>query len=92
MRVWVVILLIFFVGALAYADDLVLLSPSASASRQILAIFDHFAREFHVAINASKSKCVRIPFRHLKIRPDHEPVFHIGGIMLSRIYPAVFTP
>jgi hypothetical protein len=67
-----------FVGALPYADDLVLLlvllSPSASAMRQMLAICDDFAREFHVAFNASKSKCVTFYPRYLNGRPDHEPV------------------
>ena len=33
--------------ALAYADDLVLLSQSSSAMRQVLVICDDFAREFH---------------------------------------------
>jgi hypothetical protein len=49
----------FFVGALAYADDLVLLAPSASAMRRMLLICDDYAAQFNVVFNASKSKCLR---------------------------------
>jgi len=35
-----------FVGALAYADDLVLLAPTASAMRILLAICEDYAREY----------------------------------------------
>ena len=73
----------FLCWALAYADDLVLLSPSASAMRQMLVICDDFAREFHVVFNASKSKCVTFPPRYLKGRPGHEPVFHIGNNVIE---------
>jgi len=48
----------FFVGALAYADDLVLLAPSANAMRCMLRICDEYAAQFKVVLNASKSKCL----------------------------------
>jgi hypothetical protein len=35
-----------FVGALAYADDIVLLAPSASALRRMLAICENYANEY----------------------------------------------
>jgi hypothetical protein len=47
-----------FVGALAYADDIVLLAPSAATMRVMLSICDDFASEFHMSFNASKSKCL----------------------------------
>lgn len=47
-----------FVGALAYADDIVLLAPSASAMRKMLAICDSYASEYHIVFNANKSKCL----------------------------------
>ena len=47
-----------FVGALAYADDIVLLAPTPSAMRRMLAVCDRFATEYDVLFNASKSKCV----------------------------------
>lgn len=40
----------FFVGALAYADDLVLIAPIASAMRQMLAICERYADEFDILI------------------------------------------
>ena len=60
-----------------------LLSPSASAMRQMLVICDDFAREFHVAFNASKSKCVTFPPRYLKGGAGHEPVFHISNNVIG---------
>ena len=44
-----------FVGVLAYADDLVLLAPSANATRQMLKICDEFGGRYSVVFNAAKS-------------------------------------
>ena len=38
----------WFVGALAYADDLVLLAPSATAMRRLLSVCDSFAFEYNM--------------------------------------------
>lgn len=43
----------WFVEALAYADDIVVLAPSTSAMRRMLAVCDVFAKEFQVQFNAS---------------------------------------
>jgi hypothetical protein len=45
-----------FVGALAYADDIVLIAPTASATRQLLRICGEYAQEYCIEFNASKSK------------------------------------
>ena len=45
-----------FVGALAYADDIVLVCPTASAMRKLLSICDAFAGEYDMKFNALKSK------------------------------------
>jgi uncharacterized membrane protein len=50
----------FFVGALAYADDLVLLAPTACAMRLMLIECDKYASEYEVVFNAKKSKCLII--------------------------------
>jgi len=50
-----------FAGVLAYADDVVLLAPSASAMRKMLALCD----EFSVVFNADKSKCPVVQSRRL---------------------------
>jgi len=50
----------FFVGALVYADDAVLIAPSASALHKMLAICDSFATDCCVSFNAKKSKCLAV--------------------------------
>ena len=49
-----------FIGALAYADDVVLLAPTASALRRMLAVCEHYAIRYKVTFNAAKSKCILI--------------------------------
>jgi len=44
-----------FVGALAYADDITLLSPTSSTMRYMLRICEKYGREFCVSFNAAKS-------------------------------------
>jgi len=44
-----------YIGALAYADDVVLIAPTASAMRQILAICDDFGSKHDALFSASKS-------------------------------------
>ena len=46
----------WFAAALAYADDAVLLAPTAHAMRSIIAICDRYACEFNVTFNGKKSK------------------------------------
>ena len=41
-----------FVGALAYADDIVIIAPTATAMRKLLAICDRYAREYYMSFNA----------------------------------------
>jgi hypothetical protein len=55
-----------FVGALAYADDIVLLAPYAK--RKLLQICDTYAAEYDITFNPDKSKYLVIPAlkrRHL---------------------------
>jgi len=44
-----------YVGALAYADDLVLTAPSASALRKMLTICDNYTSDFYMSFNISQS-------------------------------------
>jgi len=41
----------FFVGALAYGDDLALLAPSASAMRTLLKICDDYSKQLSIVFN-----------------------------------------
>jgi hypothetical protein len=49
-----------FVGALVYADDIVLIAPTATAMRKLLSICGEFATEYCISFNASKSKCLAV--------------------------------
>ena len=49
-----------FVGALAHADDIVLVAASASAMHMLLSICDDFASEYSISFNSTKSKCMVI--------------------------------
>jgi hypothetical protein len=47
-----------FVEAFAYADDIVLIAPSATAMRKPLSVCEGYANEYHIMFNAQKSKCL----------------------------------
>ena len=47
-----------FVGAIAYADNLVLLVPSVSAMRQMFTICDTSAHGLHMYFNVNRTKCM----------------------------------
>ena len=47
-----------FVDALIYADDVVLLGPTASSMRRMLSICDTYALQYDIVFNAQKSKFV----------------------------------
>ena len=47
-----------FVGALAYADDVVLLAPTHCAMRRMLRVCEDFAKNFCVKFNHTKSMCM----------------------------------
>jgi len=52
------------VEAMAYADDLVLFTPTAMAMRRMLSICNSYAIEFHMSFHASKTKSVVFRPRH----------------------------
>lgn len=61
-----------FVGALAYADDLVIITPSATAMRKLLSICEDYAHQYDIAFNASKSKWMAIvPSNRRQMLSDH---------------------
>ena len=68
-----------FTGALAYADDIVLICPSPYAMRRLLSLWDLFAA--NIKFNASKSKflviipkCLRSVYKNVE-----SCLFSIGG-------------
>ena len=72
----------WFIGALAYADDVVLLAPSATAMRRLLAICDEFAEEYNLSFNASKSQCMYFPPVGLP-HASTMPIFRLNGNQLA---------
>jgi len=47
----------FFVGTLAYADDIVLLAPTYLPMWKLIQICEQYAQEYSITFNAKKSKC-----------------------------------
>ena len=60
-----------FVGALAYADDIVLVAPTASALRKLLSICGDNASEYCISFNVVKSKCLVILPRNRRVRCEY---------------------
>ena len=76
----------WFVGALAYADELVLLAPTATAMRRLLSVCDSFSSEYNMLFNAKKSKC--LIFRPMTYRSGINsvlPTFKIGGSGIENV-------
>ena len=69
-----------FVGALAYADDIVLLAPSPTALHKMLQICDEFATDYSIVFNAQKSKCLVIFPQRCRFLTDrlNACTFYIG--------------
>jgi len=86
--VWVKVeqVVTFVLGALVYADDLVLLAPSANAMRHMSRLCNDYAAQFNVVFNASKSKCLSCsPAGAAKqVTPaDSLPSFSIGSRVIE---------
>lgn len=77
-----------FLGALAYADDFVLMAPTPSAMRVLLNICNQFANEYSITFNGSKSKCIHYAgHNHITDCLDnvnlHLPSFFIGSHIID---------
>ena len=70
-----------FTGAIAYADDLVLLAPSQNAMRNMLRVCEAYAGDYDMLFNASKSKCVVCSPKSStqSCRLHTSPQFYISG-------------
>jgi len=86
---------LLFAGALVYADDLVLLAPTSSAMRKLLAVCDISAREFSIRpkFNAKKWKWLPIASKKrwwLSSWFDHCG-FEVGGTHVDRVNSFICT-
>jgi hypothetical protein len=70
-----------FVGALAYADDIVLVAPTPTAMRKLLTLCDEYAADYDIMFNPDKSKFLVIASRkRLRFYKDMCACrFFIGG-------------
>ena len=83
-----------FVGALCYADDLVLISPSLSGLNSMLQICEQFALNYDLSFNAQKTQFIvfrRTPIeRNMSVLFNHsviseqQSVIHLGHIIYNQ--------
>jgi hypothetical protein len=75
----------WFVAALAYADDILLLAPTPRALRRMLSICENFAAEYNVTFNCNKSKSINM-HAHKYIRTGKsDPTFAINGKTIENV-------
>ena len=72
----------FFVGALAYADDLALLAP-ASAMPLLVKICDDYSKKLSIVFNASKPACLVVTRNKILQRCIKKPEFYIDGKIID---------
>ena len=53
----------YYSGAVCYADDIMLLSPSMSGLKDMVSICESYALEFGMTFNSSKSVCIRFGYQ-----------------------------
>jgi hypothetical protein len=79
-----------FIGALSYADDIVLLAPTLTSLKKQLHTCEQFSEEFHINFNCNKSKLlcfgervnVKLPFQG-NIVPQVDNYKHLGNLVGS---------
>ena len=68
-----------FVGALGYADDIVLLAPSTSALRMMLNTCCQFASDYNLLFNPGKTQLVQFSLPSSSPNPSASPTFLFAG-------------
>ena len=76
-----------FVGAIAYADDIVFISPTPLGMRKLLLSCDTYANEFDILFNTNKSKFLLcIPQKLRSILSNLKGcLFYIGGRCIENV-------
>jgi len=76
-----------FLGSLAYADDVSLVSPSQNAMHCMLNVCEHYAKLYNIKFNATKSKCIVFKGRRLRswytTTSAVDPQFFIAGNLIE---------
>ncbi len=69
-----------FIGALAFADDLNLLTPTLSGLKILIDVYKKYAKEFNIKFNGSKSRLLLFKGRNCKISTRGVTV---NGVLLT---------
>ena len=77
----------YFVGALGYADDIILLSPTVFALKQMIRICEEYANEHSILFNGSKSKY--LVFGKYNTRYKYNPLIKVFNEIVPRCEQAV---
>ena len=73
----------YYCGALGYADDICLLSPSLSGLNRMIKICEQYADDHCIMFNGSKSQLIKFEVkRQVKSQNDHVHVY-VSGIMVK---------
>lgn len=80
-----------YIGALAYADDIVLLCPSRTGLQKMLNICELYSVEYQVSFNAGKTQCIKFSYGVITGSGDlmlnnvilkwEQKVNHLGNIL-----------
>ena len=79
-----------YVGGIAYADDLMLLSPTRSGLQSMLSVCEAFGAEYYISYNAKKTACIifskkettlpEVSLNGIQI-PWSPTVVHLGNVL-----------
>ena len=73
-----------FYGCTAYADDIVLMSPTLSGLSSMLKQCDEYSQKYHLKFNASKSMCMRFG----RLLPTDLPEINFSGAPITWVNQA----
>lgn len=66
-----------YYGAVAYADDLTLISPTLEGLEKMVSVTESFGNEFSIEFNAVKTKCMAFSHKN-RVRPILHPILVSG--------------
>ena len=82
-----------YVGSLAYADDVVLLSPTLGSLKEMLNICEQYSTDFNIIFNASKTKLMvfgrnisKVDVFQGRVASKVNNEAHVGNIISTDIY------
>ena len=76
-------------GAVGYADDVVLLVPSAGVIRRLIVMYWFFSKDYNVTFNCNKNIC--ITFSGPDLSKDLRPVFVIDGNCIENVDECIYV-